>query len=272
MTRPQSPRRIVVGIDGSEAAINAAKWAVPEAVSRDVPLRLINAIPQRRENAPADDDSLDIEYGETALRAASAALDALGQPVKIDTAIVRGSAQSALINESRDAAMICVGSVGIGWVARKVLGSTADAIAHKAHCPAAIIRTNIDVETSASDWVAVVVDDAPGNDAVLDHGFREARLRQAPILALGVWRRGLGEIPYEQLDHRLGRWVSQFPDVHVQPAAARSGAAEFLTVTQEHIQLAVVGDDDAGKVAQMVGPVAHHSSGRLGCSVLVVRQ
>ena len=271
MTHPQSPRWIVVGIDGSDAAINAAKWAIPEAASRDIPLRLIHVIPNRQGDGPAADDNLDVEYGETALRAASVALHATGQPVKIDTDIVHGSPQSALIDESRDAAMICVGSVGIGRIARKVLGSTADAMAHKAHCPAAIIRTNRDAATSDSDWIAVVVDDSPANDAVLEHGFREARLRRAPILALGVWRRGLGEIPYKQLDHRLGRWVSQYRDVHVQPAAARGGAAEFLTGAQEHVRLAVVGDDDAGKVARMVGPVTHHLSGRTGCSVLVVR-
>lgn len=29
MNHPQSPERIVVGIDGSDAAINAAKWGPP---------------------------------------------------------------------------------------------------------------------------------------------------------------------------------------------------------------------------------------------------
>ncbi|MGA8254579.1 MAG: universal stress protein [Mycobacterium sp.] len=37
MNHPQSPQRVVVGIDGSDAAINAAKWAVAEATSRDIP-------------------------------------------------------------------------------------------------------------------------------------------------------------------------------------------------------------------------------------------
>jgi nucleotide-binding universal stress UspA family protein len=32
---------VVVGIDGSQAGIQAAEWAVDEAVSREVPLRLI---------------------------------------------------------------------------------------------------------------------------------------------------------------------------------------------------------------------------------------
>ncbi len=270
MNNPRSSQRIVVGIDGSDAAINAAKWATDEAISRNIPVRLIHAIPQRRADAPGD-DSLDIGYAQASLRAADAALQAMGKPVKVECDIVRGSSERVLIDESRNAAMVCVGSVGMGWVARKVLGSTAGTVADKAHCPVAIIRSSHDAATSDGGYVAVAVEESPANDAVLEHGFREARLRKAPILAMGVWRWGLGEIPYSQLNHRLGPWVSRHREVHVQPAAARRGAADFLTHTTEPVQLAVVSSDDAGKVARMVGPITVHPGGNPGCSVLVVR-
>lgn len=269
MNHPHSPEWVVVGIDGSDAAINAAKWAVAEAVSRDIPLRLIHAVPNRTD-APAGDESLDIEYAETALHGAAAALHAMGKPVKVETDIVHGTPADTLIDESRSAAMVAVGSVGIGRVARKLLGSTADAVARGVHCPAAIIRTSRDEVVPDSAWIAVLVDDSPGNDAVLEQGFREAQLRGAPILAMGVWRWGLGEIPYEQLNRRLDRWVSRYRDIHVQPAAARHGAADFLATTEEPVQLAVVGSDDAGEVARIVGPVAAHLPRRAGHSVLVV--
>jgi nucleotide-binding universal stress UspA family protein len=270
MNHPQLAQRIVVGIDGSDAAINAAKWAVTEALSRNMPLRLIHAIPDR--HTDAGDDSLDIEYAETSLRAANSALQAMGKPVKVETDTVRGSPESALIDESRRAAMVCVGSVGIGRIASKILGSTADALAHKAHCPVAIIRYDREAADADSGYVAVVVDDSPGNDAVLEHAFRQARLRETPILAMGVWRWGLGEIPYRQLDHRLGAWVSRYPDVHVLPAAARRGAAEFLAHTPESVRLAVVGSGDADKVARLVGPTGQRGPGHTVCSVLVVRE
>jgi nucleotide-binding universal stress UspA family protein len=265
-----SSKWIVAGIDGSNAAINAARWAAREAVSRDVALRLIHAIPERQADAPAGDERLDIEYGETALRAACRALHGLDVPVKVETDLVHGSPARVLIGESRNAAMLCIGSVGIGRVARRVLGSTADKVARRAHCPVAVIRSGREDADSAAGSIAVVVDESPGNDAVLASGFREARLRKAPILAMGVWRWGVGEIPYRQLNHRLARWVVQYPEVHVQPAAARQGAAEFLTGTQEPIQLVVVGSSDANKVAQLVGPITP-LFGRSGRSVLVVR-
>lgn len=271
MNQPKSPEWIVVGIDGSDAAINAAKWAVAEATSRDIPLRLIHVVRERQENEPEDDLALDMEYGETVLRAASAALHAMREPVKVETDIVHGSPESALIGESRHAAMICVGSVGIGFIARKVLGSTAAALAEEAHCPVAIIRGNRDAETTNSGTIAAVVDDSPDNDAVLEQGFREARLRELPMLALWVWRWGLGEMPYQRLEHRLSSWTSRYPDVRVYPVAARHGAAEYLTHTNETVLLAVVGSAEVGEVARIVGPAPHrlppHSE---GCSVLVV--
>lgn len=273
MEHPHSPESIVVGIDGSEAAINAAIWAVAEATSRDIPLRLVHVAhggQQRTPSPPAGAHAdLDEEYAETVLRAACSALHALETSVKIDTAIVQGPADRALIDQSRSAAVICAGSVGIGRFALKTLGSTAATLAHKAHCPVAIIRTGH--PPSDDGWIAVVVDDSPGNDGVLEHGFREATLRGESILALGTWRWGLGEIPYAQLQRRLGAWVSRYPQVHVRPAAARRGAAEFLTHTTEPVKLAVVGAADADDIARLVGPAAHGSSDRAGCSVLVVR-
>jgi len=35
------PTAVVVGIDGSKAAVRAALWAIDDAVDRDIPLRLI---------------------------------------------------------------------------------------------------------------------------------------------------------------------------------------------------------------------------------------
>ncbi|HKI43605.1 MAG: universal stress protein [Mycobacterium sp.] len=273
MNHPQPTQRIVVGIDGSDAAINAAKWAVGEAVSRNIPVRLVHAVSERSaDEGGTGGAGMEIEYAETSLRAADAALQAVGEPVKVECNIVPGSPESALIKESEGAAMVCIGSVGIGRMARKVLGSTAGAVAQRAHCPVAILRTDRDAAQntdSDSGWIAVAVDESPGNDAVLEHGFREAQLRAKPILAMGLWRWGLGEIPYRQLDHRLGPWVARYPDIHVMPVAARRGAAEFLTHTGEHIELAVVGSADADKIARMVGPTGQH---RTGCSVLVVRE
>jgi len=79
-TTPQLP--IVVGIDGSQAAIQAAEWAVEEAVSREVPLRLVEVISQQAAPAPVasvGNVRMEIEYAQTALRIAAAAVAAWAQ-------------------------------------------------------------------------------------------------------------------------------------------------------------------------------------------------
>ena len=42
MTNVDSPSPIVVGVDGSTAAIRAAEWAIDEATSRGLALRLVH--------------------------------------------------------------------------------------------------------------------------------------------------------------------------------------------------------------------------------------
>ena len=211
---PQLP--IVVGIDGSQAAIQAAEWAVDEAVSREVPLRLVEVIPQQAEPAPpasVGNVRMEVEYAEAALRIAAAAVAADGKPVKVETAVLQGDPAAVLLAESRDAAMVCVGSTGIGRFARALLGSTAAELAEAAHCPVAIIRTRQRRPKPGSSLIVVAVNDSPGNDDVVEQAIKEAQLRHAPVLALGVWRQDLGEMPYDELDRRVHFWERRYPGV-----------------------------------------------------------
>ena len=268
----KSSAPVVVGVDGSDAAINAAKWAIDEAISRDVPLRIVHVTHiEGDETAPEDAFRLDVQYAESSLRAASAAVEATGKPVKVETDILWGSPDIALIDESRNAALICVGSVGIGAIARKLWGSTAASLAERAYCPVAIIRTPHNTPASGSDWIVVVVEDHADNESVIEHAMEEARLRKAPVLAVGVWQEDLDETPYDELDRRVEKWKQRYPDVHVYPVATRAGVARFLAANKdESVQLAVVGGADADQVAQIVGPHSHPLVPHGECSVLVV--
>ena len=144
------------------------------------------------------------------LNAADTAVKATGRSVRVETIARPGSVEAALVAESTDAAMICVGSVGVGRVARRLLGSAAAAVATHAHCPVAVIRSVDDV-LSNNDRIAVVVDAEPGNDAVVQYALKEARLRHAVLVALGVWRWDLGAMPYDELDQRLSAVAPSLP-------------------------------------------------------------
>ena len=90
MKDTSTPAPVVVGVDGSDAAINAVKWAIHEAIARDAPLlRIVHVTNIEQEPAaPTEAFRLDIQYAESSLHAATAAVNATGKPIKTETAIL----------------------------------------------------------------------------------------------------------------------------------------------------------------------------------------
>ncbi|HTQ20939.1 universal stress protein, partial [Mycobacterium sp.] len=137
---PRTPLSVVVGIDGSKAAIQAALWAVDEALSRDVPLRLLYAIEPDDASGPHM-AARKLAIAENAVRYAFTAVEAAGTPVKIEVEITQERPITALIRASTSAAMVCVGAVGVHHFRPGRVGSTAAALASSAHCAVAVIRS-----------------------------------------------------------------------------------------------------------------------------------
>lgn len=271
---------IVVGIDGSQAAIVAALWAADEAVARNVPLRLVHVIDVEDDvDRDMDEDPAIIakdwpetEYGRASLRAASTALKFTGKPITLEVQIVWGEVDSMLVKESERAAMVCVGSVGISPFCNRVLGSTAAMVAAQARCPVAIIRTPHSPPTSEPDWIVTAVDDSPESNEVVGHAIDEARVRRAPVLALGVSQRNHRGLQYDDLERRVIAWRNHNPELHIHPIAVPTDIAGFLKLHQElSVQLAVVSAADAEQVAAIVGPHREGHEPHSRCSVLVVR-
>ena len=82
-----TPPAVVVGLDRSRAAISAAVWAVDEAVSRDIPLRLVAVAEQDATEETGDR----LAEAELALREAVSAAESVstspaGSPLRIETA------------------------------------------------------------------------------------------------------------------------------------------------------------------------------------------
>src|SRR5690349_86892 len=191
MQDDRSPARaVVVGIDGSRCAVDTALWAVDEAVSRDIPLRLVYAIDPARAGMDPQDAARGLARAEVAVRQAFTAVESTDKPVKIEVEIVQDEPTRALRRVSRRAAMACVGSVGLrsGRV-----GSTASALAASAHCPVAVIA-GYDPLHSERQWVVAEVDDSAGSDGVLLRALEEAQLRHAPLRVLTTWQSRFGDV------------------------------------------------------------------------------
>ncbi|HTY32162.1 universal stress protein [Mycobacterium sp.] len=250
-------KSVVVGINGSPAAVNAAKWTIEEAVSRQLPLRLVYVVPRREAGTgSAPISEWELERAETALSQAECAVQRIKKPVEVETAILSGDPGQVLIDESQDAALICVGTSRRGRASDGLLGPTATALVADAQCPVAIIRTNADGSPTELGVIAVVLNDEPDNDAVVHEAMEQGRRRHATV---------------RQIDRRLNSWVRRYPDVHVQIVAAGTG----VRTGEERsgaVGLAVVGSADAAEIAGLATPNCHPIVGYPDCSVLVVRR
>ncbi|HTX95419.1 MAG TPA: universal stress protein [Mycobacterium sp.] len=260
---------ITVGVDGSQAGIAAALWGIDEATVRAVPLHLVSVM--KLTHPSPDDYDRDLKHAETSLRQAQSAVEASGKPVKVETEILRGPPGPLLVEASRDAEMMCVGSVGIGRFARSILGSAASELAEKAHCPVAVIRTELDQPPPDINWIVVRMTDAPDNDAVVEHAAREAELRGAPMLVLGGRPEELTEHADGEFERRVHEWGRRHPELRLYPIATTAGIASFLSANDERVLLAVIGAGEADQLARLVGPSGHPLFRHPECSVLVVR-
>lgn len=266
MNDTHAPSAVLVGIDGSQAALGAALWAVDEAVSRNVPLRLLYAV--KVLDVPAHVYAQSVEKAKSALHAAEGAVHATGKPVTVQTEILDGPPGAVLVEESEGAEMICVASVGIGRYARSILGSTAAELAENAHCPVAVIRPPDPHAQAHVSWILVAIDDKPGHTAVVQRAMEEARLRGTPVLALGTEPTAVAG---DALAAEVDKWQSRFPDVHIYPIADRADVADFLRKHDEPVELAVIDASDAGDLAEIIGPRGHRVFAHPVASALVVR-
>jgi nucleotide-binding universal stress UspA family protein len=141
-----APHRIVVGVDDSDNAAGAARWAADEAAERGDELHLLYGL-----NFPAQAALLSpVPFEETRARAFKLGEElpagireplAAAHPDLVITAEVAeiGGAE-ALVERSKDARLVVTGSRGHGGFTGLLLGSVSLKVATHAHCPVVIIR------------------------------------------------------------------------------------------------------------------------------------
>jgi nucleotide-binding universal stress UspA family protein len=138
---------IVVGIDHSDGAKAALRFALEEARLRHATLRAVHAWKFDYLGAPGIMGTLPPGEYEALHSAAEAALNATlkevdnAKGVEVERRVVEGSPAAVLVEESRGADLLVVGSRGLGGFAQLLLGSVSQQSAHHAECPVMIVRS-----------------------------------------------------------------------------------------------------------------------------------
>jgi nucleotide-binding universal stress UspA family protein len=137
---------LVVGVDGSDGAQEALRYALGEARLRGAGLRAVTAwhMPTMAYASggmvPDVDPTVFEESASAALDAALAALGAQADGVEIERVVRMGQPAQVLVEEARDADLLVVGSRGHGGFAGLLLGSVGHQCAMHSLCPVVIVH------------------------------------------------------------------------------------------------------------------------------------
>lgn len=141
---------IVVGVDHSEPAKKALHFALEEAKLRHAKLRVVHAWQYGTIGTTGIEGFYTPVVGADVKEVREAAEQALEETlreslgntdsVEIERRVVEGPAAGVLVNQSRDADLLVVGSRGHGGFTELLLGSVSQQVSHHAACPVVIVR------------------------------------------------------------------------------------------------------------------------------------
>lgn len=136
--------RIVVGVDGSEGAARALRWAVEAAGRRDdVTIEAIHSFHaltytpgmEFGYGMPVPREKLEAEAMDRLLHA----IEGASATVPIDPIVVPDTPAHALITAGRGAELLVIGSRGHGGFRGLLLGSTSIQVVTHAPCPVVVV-------------------------------------------------------------------------------------------------------------------------------------
>ena len=271
---------IVVAVDGSDAAATAVIWATRAAAARALPLRIVTVvhIPAFYYSEPYLAESFHEEMKETARARLDSAVvlakriaDEQG-PVEITTEQIEGKVVPTLVEVSRRADTVVLGSRGLGEVKGLLVGSVTLGLASHADGP-----------------VVVGVDGSEASVRAVEVAFAEASARKATLVAVNVWsdvsvQPSLGAVPEDPqwsriqtgeevvLAENLAGFQERYPDVVVERVVARDRPVRVLSEYAERAQLIVVGSRGRGGFkGLLLGSTSNALMQTADCPVLIVR-
>jgi nucleotide-binding universal stress UspA family protein len=141
-----SPEWIIAGVDGSEGSRHALEFALREAQLRNASLRVVSVwhVPwSAYSGAPGLNVGRIItdlrQDADQELHRMVADVTAKSGDVDVVTDVREGQPAQVLVELSRDAALLVVGSRGLGGFRGLLLGSVSHQCAQHAVCPVAIV-------------------------------------------------------------------------------------------------------------------------------------
>lgn len=285
---------VLVGVDGSLSAENAVRWAARTALVRRLQLRLVHAVPRITAYTPVTvprsfEEALK-DQGRQWLEQGAVLARQEAPGVEVATDLLDGVPAAVLVDLSRSARMVVLGSRGLGGFTGLLVGSVAVTLAAHGHCPVVVVRGDpLDAPPPETGPVVVGVDGTAASEAAVAFAFDEASRWDTPLVAVHSWNDAVSDalwglaavfVDWEAIEadgqqllaQRLAGWQEQYPDVSVRQVVTRGAAARALLDQAGGARLVVVGSRGRGGVRGMLlgstsQALLHHAP----CPVVVVR-
>jgi nucleotide-binding universal stress UspA family protein len=292
MSKPITNSDILVAVDGSAESDAAVRWATSEAMMRNAMVTLVHVIPPVVVSFPLgpmhatvtgwqeDNARHVIERAVKTLHAAAGE----AEPPLVHTEVWYSTVVKALIDASKDAGMVVVGSRGLGGLSALVLGSVSSGLIQHAHCPVVVVKADEAEGPDPTSPVVLGIDGSPASEAATAVAFDEASRRGVQLVALHAWSDvavfpilGMDSRTYEDQGHevlaeRLAGWQEQYPDVHIVRRIECDRPAHWLIDASQQAQLVVLGSHGRGGFpGALLGSVSEAVAQAAKAPVVVVR-
>ncbi|PXW30287.1 UNVERIFIED_CONTAM: nucleotide-binding universal stress UspA family protein [Williamsia faeni] len=281
---------IVVGVDGSDSALESVVWAAKAAERQRKPLLIVGAYEtQGALYAPAlviPQDVIDIirqEAHDNVDKAAAKARD-IAPGVDVKTKVAEGRAGTVLVEESHHASLVVVGSRGLGGVKGIFLGSVGVNLVAHASCPVLVYAG-----AGGTGPVVVGLDGSAVSEGAVAAAFEQASFLNTGLLVVHTWTdlasdalygygleldqlQELADDAREVVAERIAGFGVDYPDVEVTRVIVPDGPAHQLVEHAKDAQLLVVGSRGRGGFAGLLlGSTSQAVLHRATCPVLVVK-
>lgn len=237
---------VVVGVDGSLEAAEAAQYAALAADARGVDLLLVHGF-----SPPAGPGSTGQHGRAAALGAAQRVADDTLTQVRVPPGlhvhshVEAGTPGALLLRLSEGAALVVLGQHVFDVSDQLVAGSVAGPLASTAPCPVVVVPRGWSRVARRSRTVAVALDGAGSAAPVLAFAFNEAARSQSPVVALH------GVVPHESaataaasvrdLEEILAGSRQSYPDLAVSVRMMTGEVAAAVLDASARVRLVVVG-------------------------------
>jgi nucleotide-binding universal stress UspA family protein len=234
--QPSLSRPLVVGVDASASARDAADWAADLAAAWNAPLHLVQVVLGWPDEAPMS------PRPSGWLRELADAAERTGVPA-VEAEVIPGGIVDTLLDRAAGARMLVLGSYGEAAWTGMLAGSLAVTLIERARCPVAVVRgSEPKVPPPRSGRIVVGADGSEAGGVALDLAAELAVSLGAGLVAV----RATSDSIAESAEAQLAAVRFRYPALPVFEHVVDGMAVSALDKAAHEARVLVIGRHRAG--------------------------